>query len=769
MSWLPDTVRWYATLMIVTWAIAPLVRWLCGRLPDKGATIGRPLALLVVIWPTWFLASISPFPFSTIGLWITAILVGVAGWVYAARKSWITREWLQALLVVEAVSLVAFLAYLGFRGYTPRITGTEKPMDIAFLSASARATDLPPADPWFAGESINYYYLGYFVHGSVSRMSDVPTWVAFNLALATTVSMAVVAAGGVAFSIGRALLSRGVAIAAGVFGAFFVVISGNFFSAKAFLSDPSGIINHSWWTYPDDGGIGWKASRVVIDHGSSQAETINEFPWFSFTLGDLHPHVTALPFTLLALGLAVNLVMTFRRSVETSREQRVTLVLSGIAIGALYPLNSWDFPTYLVIALAAVVFVSGWSLVALERGVVLIGASLIAWLPFTVSFVPFAGGDDSNIPSALRDLPLVSRLLTTVGGYNGERTSAGEFIQVFGITWAIAVVWLVVAVVSVVRAGEAPRIPGLVIAGIVIVVLLALALPAPVLILAGAPLATSIWLVWRWWDRPVDARTVVAGLLAAAFGLIMITEFFYIQDVFSGRYNTLFKVYYQVWTLLGVGAAVGLGLLWREVAAASRREIWRPALAGGMALAVAAGLVYPVIASEQWTDWAGPRKWEGLDGLAFVGETAPGDEATIRWLADHAKDGDVVLEAPGCQYQINYGVPTSRISAFTGVPTLIGQDGAEGQWRDQQPALKSQIAGRADEVAEMYNDPRSELFDQYGVTLMYVGDFERNGSGGDCEKGGPYPVVDRADYPGAGWTEVFSSDGGTLYRRETTG
>jgi hypothetical protein len=189
----------------------------------------------------------------------------------------------------------------------------------------------------------------------------------------------------------------------------------------------------------------------------------------------------------------------------------------------------------------------------LERGAVLVAASVIAWLPFTLTFVPFAGGDDSKVPSALRDLPLVSRLLTTVAGYNGERTSAGEFIQVFGITWAIAVIWLVVAVVGVIRAGEAPRIPGFAIAGIVIVALLAVALPAPVLILAGAPLAVSIWLVWRWWEHPVDGRTVVAGLFAVGFGLIVVTEFFYVQDVFEGRYNTLFKVYGARWRRRVVG------------------------------------------------------------------------------------------------------------------------------------------------------------------------------------------------------------------------
>ena len=37
-----------------------------------------------------------------------------------------------------------------------------------------------------------------------------------------------------------------------------------------------------------------------------------------------------------------------------------------------------------------------------------------------------------------------------------------------------------------------------------------------------------------------------------------------------------------------------------------------------------------------------------------------------------ARDDDVVLESPGCSYEVNGGVPTSRIATFTGVPTVIG-------------------------------------------------------------------------------------------------
>ena len=62
--------------------------------------------------------------------------------------------------------------------------------------------------------------------------------------------------------------------------------------------DPTGR-SGIWW---------WRASRVVGDTGLEGAakEVIDEFPMFSFELGDLHPHVLAIPFVLFAVGIALN-------------------------------------------------------------------------------------------------------------------------------------------------------------------------------------------------------------------------------------------------------------------------------------------------------------------------------------------------------------------------------------------------------------------------------------------------------------------------------
>jgi uncharacterized membrane protein len=333
---------------------------------------------------------------------------------------------------------------------------------------------------------------------------------------------------------------------------------------------------------------------------------------------------------------------------------------------------------------------------------------------------------------------------------------------VFGVPWLIAVLALALEVVRASRAGGAKVPREFTVAGVVLFVL-AIGIPAPVLVLAGVPLAAALWLLARpAADDP--ERMIIAALFAAGFGLILITEFFYIQDVFNGRLNTLFKVYYQVWTLFGVAAAISCIRIWRLGAG---RPGTRPALAAGVIVALLLGTAYPVISAKGWTEWQGPREWTGLDGAAYLDEIAPDDLAAIEWLTNNAEEEDVVLEAPGCSYEVNGGEPTSRVAAFTGVPTVIGWAGHERQWRGGQDDLYNEIDPRRQEVEAMFAAPGDPAnFDFRGVTLLFVGTFERDGTPA-CELAGPFPAVNDASYPGPGWTEVFASGDTRIYRRES--
>ena len=78
-------------------------------------------------------------------------------------------------------------------------------------------------------------------------------------------------------------------------------------------------------------------SRVIPD-------TINEFPSFSFMLGDLHAHVLALPFTLLALAFALQVALAGPRGDVALARASPRRWPPALAIGALYAINSWSYP-----------------------------------------------------------------------------------------------------------------------------------------------------------------------------------------------------------------------------------------------------------------------------------------------------------------------------------------------------------------------------------------------------------------------------------------
>ena len=111
---------------------------------------------------------------------------------------------------------------------------------------------------------------------------------------------------------------RAGAVRAGLAAVGLVLVAGNLEGARLLIADGGPLRDYDWFA----------ASRIDPD-------TITEFPWFSFLLGDLHAHVLALPFTLLALAFALQVVLT---GPHLGRWGRVVLEACGAALatGFLY-------------------------------------------------------------------------------------------------------------------------------------------------------------------------------------------------------------------------------------------------------------------------------------------------------------------------------------------------------------------------------------------------------------------------------------------------
>ena len=763
MSWAEAAARWYLVLAAMTWASFPAISWLCRALPDRGATLARPIAMLAAVYPAWLLASLRVIPFS--GSVVTAVLVvaAVVGWPLVIQRRRADWSWLRSLVLVEGVSLLLFAAYVWLRGYTPQILGTEKPMDVAFLASSTRTLTMPPPDPWFAGEPINYYYLGYLVHGTVGRLSGVAPEIGFNLALATIFSTTVVAALGVAWNIIRPWLGPHLAAAGGSFAMFAIAISGNLYAPWRLIQDPPGTVSASWW----DGvlGIGWRSSRIVCDGlrvdnrcQLPATETINEFPFFSFLLGDLHPHLMALPFTVVAVGLAWNLALRARGAGDGALDWLTRVGITGAFVGSLYALNAWDFPTFLLIVAIGAWAGAGAQFSRAWKPILLLGASaIVAWLPFLASYVPPTSTGALVLPPLIGKLPVISSLIAAVGLHRGEHTSVIEYLTIFGVPYLFGVVLVGFGALrnwSASRRLSGPALLVIFAATVVPGVLLS----APVISLCGIPLALAISQLRAL--RPDRPRSFALLLFSVGWALSIGVEIVYIRDVFDDRMNTLFKFYYQTWTLFALATAVTVALLGKAASAAWPRAV----LTGAAVAALLAGAVYPIVASYQWTDRL--AAWQGLDGLAYGEETDPGDTAAIRWLGQHAAPGDVVLEAAGCSYLPFDRLPFNRVSAFTGVPTVIGWgNNHQRQWRAGQPDLLGEIDPRQANVAEMFAHPDSPLFDTYGVTWLFVGEYESGDWRTECKTAGRYDISPLLEEPNSVWEEAFRAGDTRIYRR----
>ena len=388
-------ISWLLMLELVSLALVPLALVIFRHLPDGGYLLTKPLALLAIAYPVWLGATAGVFDFTRGTVLGVAALLLVAGALAAYLRrgqllDYVRQHW-RAILVGEAIFLAAFLAFYFVRMANPDLwhpaRGGEKPMDFAYLNAVVRSTELPAYDPWLSGGYLNYYYFGQFMTASLIKATGIVPEVAYNLAVPLFFALTVGAAASIGYNLaevarkrlrrrpGRGRLGPGGPIVAGLLAAAMVTILGNLDAVDQMVDRLSTVSDwHVGSSVPllsgVVGAIGgikevvfggadlppfdyWRPSRMMAPQIS-----ITEFPYFTFLFADLHAHLMALPFDVLTLALAFALVAAPR-----SRQGARLFVLDGgwlllavlaLVVGSLRWINSWDYPPFLLFAVAAV-------------------------------------------------------------------------------------------------------------------------------------------------------------------------------------------------------------------------------------------------------------------------------------------------------------------------------------------------------------------------------------------------------------------------------
>jgi len=760
-------VKWYLVTTLVSVAFTPLALVLFRRLTDRGASFARTISVLFLVWPAWFLSGIVPdvVPFNEITLWATILLGGIASWALAIRNRVVDRETLVHVGFAELGYVVMFGGYVWFRGYDPTIQWQEKLSDLMMLSSTMQAESMPPSDAWLAGETINYYYVGYVPWAAIGRLIDTTPAVAYNLALASVFASTVLMAVGVAANVIGHFYSLTLVRIAGALAALFVVFMASPWTVFTAIDRWGSNWDGSWY------GYFWDSTRL-LDGGTQPA--ITEYPSFSFQLGDLHPHLLALPFTLLALGCAWMLVTLPGDDESRSlRSQWGRIVVAGGVVGSLYAMNSWDFPAYLLIAAAALAAgTKGWARrERLLAGLLLVVSSIAAWVPFYAHFESPTASADTAFANAVGGLPVIGGILASIAAWEGPATTLGEYAGLFAFVYIVALALIGWEFWNRRDLPHDPAITKVTLGIAVIFGLTGLLWPMPLLVIAGVPIVLIV-LLWQR-DGGVNASNVAFALFGMGFMLTLVPEFLYLIDVFNSRMNIVFKLYYQAWVMFALGAAIGLTVLWR---AARTIRVASLLIAAVTAAMIFGGAGATVIGMNQWNNWryGNHDEWFGMDGLFFLDDDPgwAGQQAGIDWLYENASPDDVVLTAGGCEFTRNVGITASG----SGIPTVLGWELHEYQWHLGQEGIQQELIDRTTAINSLWAEPSTALLDEYGVTLIFMGPLEVNGAHvpddiedpSDRCAPGPFPNASNPNFPGEGWSEVYSAEGVRIYRREGT-
>ncbi|NJP07980.1 MAG: DUF2298 domain-containing protein, partial [Chloroflexaceae bacterium] len=410
---------WLVVVELLGLAMFALLFWLLPWLPDRGWSLAKALALLLVAWAAWWLGSLRVLAFGPLTVWLCALPLLLLG----AGVAWRSRQALRAfwqqrgrdVLTAQAIYLLAFVLLLVIRWYNPDLwhpaRGGEKPMDFAYLNATLQSGAFPPYDPWHAGGFINYYYFGFVIVGTLIHLTTVVPAIAYNIAVALLFALTALGAWGVIYNLlapSRPLQCSnapsfqrrlGYARAGAALAPVLLLLLGNMAQAWWFISGYAAEqTGRPEWAF-------WDATRIIPG-------TVNEFPFFTFLFADLHAHMIVMPFSLALLGLTVALARFDRGSRLAGERQRwswrwwlsdtslVMLLFLALLGGTLRATNTWDYPTYIGLTVITLTLIAyhrwrhdrhSW-----RHGLYLVGALALVVLGGSALFLPFVSQFATN-------------------------------------------------------------------------------------------------------------------------------------------------------------------------------------------------------------------------------------------------------------------------------------------------------------------------------------------------------------------------------------
>ena len=656
---------------------------------DKGWMFSKVVSITITGFLTWFLVSIKLLKFTTVTcVGITVVFGIVCILLYEKQRKagydCLPIDNLDLVYIEEILFFAVFLMWTYLAGFHPAAHGTEKFMDYGFMEAMMRSKTLPATDIWYSQGKINYYYGGQYFAVFLTKLSGTQVELTYNLMRTFVAAFAFV----LPFSLVRQMTvdmqgkkvygwKKRLPSITGFIAGLAVSIAGNmhyvvYAQIIPLIQKLKGQEVDSYW-FPD-------ATRYIGFNPDVPDKTIHEFPCYSFVLGDLHAHVVNIMFVLLLLGLLYAWTQKVRNttpSVEKLGAKKFWMqqllmphiLAAAMLLGMFHWTNYWDFVIYYVVTGGTVLFMNIICLKGDIKRIIAVTAAQAVEI-FTVATVII--------------LPFTLQFTTMVQGVRLAQNHSLPHQLL--ILWGLPTILTLVFVISLI-VGKLKRLNH-----------------------------KSLYRLMKAIRTP-DLFAVIMGL--CAIGLVAIPELVYVRDIYengNARANTMFKLTYQAYIMFGMTMAyVIFRLLF-----VNRRKILKAVGVIGLALLLWTCGYFGKSVDSWFGQVLDPSQYKGLNATAFLETDYAEDVGAIRWLKENIEGSPVVLEANGDSYS-----EYERVSAMTGLPTVMGWYVHEWLWRNDVADLNA----KADEIETIYTSTNAAevqmLVEKYDISYIFVGSCER--------------------------------------------
>jgi YYY domain-containing protein len=708
-------ISWFLIIEIIGLISFPIVLFTCPNLNDKGYSLSKTLGILLLTFVTWILVSLHILKFGQFSILFSGLIITITAALlsYKCRINplKLLKENKNIIIKNELVFTISFLVFLLILIKNPNIfySYSEDFMDYGFIKAILRTEYFPPADPWYAGSSLTYYYGGHLIIAIMTVLSGVPSFIAYNIGGAMFFALTVLASYGLGYNLTHKS-------SYGLLTALFVAFTG-------FLS---GFLQFTAFVFPDLGiAVGYQPENVnnIIEwfftypfHDINRIipNTLNFYPGFVFLQGDIHGHMTSIPFQVAYISYIYGNIV--KRTNPVNRlNQTVEILIMGIFLGFFLFINSWNYPTYVIFTGLAIAL-------AKFRGVTSdYYAVLLSKIPLIIE--PLV---KIVVVSVIIYSPYLI-LSSSKGFYGigliGGRTQLSEFLEIFALF-----VFILATLMWFLMRNDPKTMAWIVLLSF----LLAWISGFHILIIVIPIILASVIGMQKALEGKSDNLSFVLLLAVTGTLLVLFCDLFYISDSYAKPYhrmNTVMKIYLEIWIFLGIASANALYFILRDSSMVSSfkkkfskaKAVWVIILISLIIASVISPLAMSLtLSGGKETLYGKTPSFDTLNGLDYLFNEYPWDLIAIDWIDKNIDGSHTVVESPGDAYTYS-----SRVSSLTGLSTVIGWRSHEQMWR----GIWSGVGTRQDDANHIFNsecnEKTLELLEKYDVEYIYIGELER--------------------------------------------